>query len=492
MSARRWPRHPALWVSTTYFAEGYPYAVVHSFAEVLFTELGASLQAIGLTSLLHLPWNLKFLWGPFLDAYGTKRAWIAGIEGGILLCLVGLAAATLGTPGLAVPTLLFAALALLSATHDIAIDAYYLEGLDEGAQARWVGLRAPAYRVALLVIGGPALVLADRAGFAATFAACAALFAALVAYHVLLLPEVEARARPLSALLAPKPLLALASLGLVGGLVAFLSAPERAKALSAAFARRAPGLAELVGKLGLSGIILIVLLAGLLGTLAALPYLKRRLDRSEGFYAAAFVSFLEKPHVGRILWFVLFFRTGESFLMKMKYPFFKSLGMSLETFGWASGTIGMVAALVSPAIGGWLIARDGLRRWIWPFVIAQNGLNLAYWGLASIAESSPPSVALMTTVITIEMFGAGLGTAVFMVYLMRCPLPGHRAAHMAILTALMSASFTLAGVVSGFLADALGFARYFLLTVAATLPGMAIIPFLPHLEAPRSPAGPTR
>ena len=73
-------RHPASWVSTTYFAEGYPYAVVHQLAEAIFKEMGASLQMIGLTSLFHLPWNLKFLWGPLLDAFSTKRAWLVATE----------------------------------------------------------------------------------------------------------------------------------------------------------------------------------------------------------------------------------------------------------------------------------------------------------------------------------------------------------------------------------------------------------------------------
>ena len=58
-------------MSSTYFAEGFPYSVVNNLVEILFKELGASLQLIGLTALFHLPWNLKFLWGPFLDEYET-------------------------------------------------------------------------------------------------------------------------------------------------------------------------------------------------------------------------------------------------------------------------------------------------------------------------------------------------------------------------------------------------------------------------------------
>ena len=83
-------------------------------------------------------------------------------------------------------------------------------------------------------------------------------------------------------------------------------------------------------------------------------------------------------------------------------------------------------------------------------------------------------------VIAVEHFGAGLGTAVFMVYLMRTCDPAHKAGHFAIVSALMSLSFTLAGVLSGFLAEALGFTWYFLFTFFATVPSMVLIWFAPE------------
>ena len=71
---------PVLWVSTSYFAEGWPYMVVNELAVPLFKHLGASLGAIGLTALFHLPWNLKFLWGHAVDRYETKRRWVLAVE----------------------------------------------------------------------------------------------------------------------------------------------------------------------------------------------------------------------------------------------------------------------------------------------------------------------------------------------------------------------------------------------------------------------------
>ena len=75
---RRPPWRP--WIATTYFAEGFPYSVVRQISSVFFKDSGASLQAIGMTSLYGLPWVLKFLWAPFVDEFSTKRRWLLLME----------------------------------------------------------------------------------------------------------------------------------------------------------------------------------------------------------------------------------------------------------------------------------------------------------------------------------------------------------------------------------------------------------------------------
>jgi PAT family beta-lactamase induction signal transducer AmpG len=76
-----------------------------------------------------------------------------------------------------------------------------------------------------------------------------------------------------------------------------------------------------------------------------------------------------------------------------------------------------------------------------------------------------------------------------MVFLMRCCDPAHKAAHMALLTALMSVSFTLAGVSSGYVAAAIGFVPYFAASFVATIPAMVLIFWLPYLDG-RNAAAP--
>jgi MFS transporter, PAT family, beta-lactamase induction signal transducer AmpG len=488
---RRWFESPHLWISATYFAEGFPYAVVNNLAEILFKQLGASLQVVGLTSLFHLPWNLKFLWGPLVDGYETKRRWLLATEVAIVAALV-LVALLVAEAGAALLPLAvgFLILALLSATHDIAIDGFYMEALDDADQSRFVGYRAAAYRIAVLVIGGPLVTLSAWLGWTLGLLITAVMMAALLGYHALALPRPEqprASWRKLAAALLSWRVLVLVLLA------ALLVVLERGFAGSpvGAIGRALPLVALerawtwLVG--GAAGPALLLLVA----LLVLIPIVRRRARaRPAGGWAyfESFTSFVAQPKVGVLLGFVLLFRTGESFLMKMRWPFFDDVvALPLESYGIINGTVGVLASFAATILGGRLIARDGLRRWIWPFVLAQNLLNLLYMGLALAPEPSALPVYTVAGVIVAEHFGAGLGTAVFMVYLMRTCDPAHKAGHFAIVSALMSVSFTVAGVASGFLADALGFANYFGLTFLATVPGMLLIFFIPHLDG-REPA----
>lgn len=485
---------PRTWVTTTYFAEGFPYTIVNNLAEILLKSLGASYALIGLSSALHLPWNLKFLWGPLVDQHETKRGWLVALQGLISVALVALAL-LVETRSLALVGAALAILAVLSATQDIAIDGYYLEALDDRGQSRFVGFRAMAFRVASIAVAGLGLVLIDGFDFGAVtiggltlgparmgglgwtvgLLLMAGVMFGLTVAHGAALPRVEPRQRPgrelVGRLLRPRVVLGLSLLGFA------IVALRRLGVVDAA--SRAIGALPVVGALSLGAWISLALLAALVGLFAARGRLERRLRGTT--YGAAYADFLAQPGAGRILAFVVLFRVGESLLMKMKWPFLDDVArMDLGAYGLANGTIGLGASIAATMIGGWLIARDGLRRWIWPFVIGQNLLNLLYAAVA--AGWLGTSTATLFGVICVERFGEGLGTAVFMVYLMRCCRPAHKAAHMAIVTALMSVGFTLAGMVSGFLAEALGFATYFTVTFLATVPGMALVLVLPNLE----------
>jgi PAT family beta-lactamase induction signal transducer AmpG len=198
----------APWVLSTYFAEGLPYSLVHQVAtQEYFTAMGVSLEAIGLASLYHLAWNFKFVWSPLVERIGTTRQWILGVEA--LLALLTFAMATVAHGDVGAVAWLLVPMSFLAATHDIAIDGYYLRCLDDKAQAGFSGVRVAAYRIAMLVGKGGLVLLAGVSSWFFGFAAGAGLLVLLLVFHAVVLPRDEQpRADPAKSAADPSALAA--------------------------------------------------------------------------------------------------------------------------------------------------------------------------------------------------------------------------------------------------------------------------------------------
>ena len=477
---------PPFWVLSTYFAEGFPYSLVIQISTVFFKDYGASLQAVGLTALYRLPWVLKFLWAPLADAYATKRFWLLLTEAALVFGALVMALACSLPQALAVGSVVFLLLAFLSASQDIAVDGFYLEALDKTRQARFVGYQAMAYRLALIAGGGGIVAFSGLTGWAAAYALAAAVLALLFAFHWFSLPRIETPRRPLRSLAtdlaAPRrlPWLALCAVLAAAALWCW-----RSPAAAGLFAPVRPAFA----KLGVPGTITLILLLALVVLLLNLRRIKRRMEGSDSLYARAFVDWLDQPRVGVILAFLCTYRTGESFLQAMVYPMLKDVGVTRAQYGLVYGTFGIAASIAGAILGGHLIGKYGLRRAIWPLVVAQNVPNLLYALLAYVyrdvagkAGSGGADLRAVGVFVVLEAFGAGLGTAAFMVFIQRTCKASFKAAHFAVATSIMNISTTLAGVFSGFLAAWLGWTAFFLFTFAATFPSMLLVPFLPQLE----------
>lgn len=474
------------WVVSTYFAEGFPYSLVRLNSTVYFKDAGASLQAVGLTSLYGLPWILKLLWAPLLDAYSTKRRWLVGTE--VLLAGAALAlgfASGLTSPLVAVSAL-FLVTAFLSATHDIAVDGNYLESLERTEQARFVGYQAMAYRLALITGGGGVLWISGVASWPVAFAVSALILFALALLHGMFLPKGEDPRRPAGELFArilrPRPLAFIAAAFLAG-----YGAFAGWRVLSG-WTPAAPAL-EVLAQVDIPTWIAGAFAVALAALLAGLPALRRRMAGSESFYGRAFVTYFEQPRLWAILGFLLTYRTGESFLLSMLYPMLRDLGITRDLYGVIYGTFGIAASIAGGILGGHLISRYGLKRVAVPLALAQNIPNLLYMGLSYMyrhlytdpgAGAANPIV--VTAFVMAESFGAGLGTAVLMVVTQRTCRPAFKAGHFAMATGIANISATFSGVLSGFVAHALGFTLFFGFTFLATVPGMVFLFFVPYLD----------
>jgi len=151
---------PWWYVPTLYFAEGLPYVVVVTVSTILYKTMGMSNLFIGFTSILYLPWVIKMLWSPLVDMYATKRSWVIATQ--LLLSIAcGVLAGGLPSPAfVAVSLAAFTAMALLSSTHDIAADGFYMLALDNKQQAFFLGVRSTCYRLAMVFGSGVLVVLA--------------------------------------------------------------------------------------------------------------------------------------------------------------------------------------------------------------------------------------------------------------------------------------------------------------------------------------------
>ena len=179
--------HKILLLGSLYLAQGLPYGFFTQALPVLLRDAGYSLKAISATSLLFLPWALKFLWAPFVDHRGTRKAWllplqVAGVAGALLLSRVDV------TEGLVV--LLAAAFIfnLIAACQDIATDGLAVRILDSRERGLANGLQVGAYRIGMILGGGLLLWVFAKAGWATMFA-CMAVMLAFTVIPVLTLRE---------------------------------------------------------------------------------------------------------------------------------------------------------------------------------------------------------------------------------------------------------------------------------------------------------------
>lgn len=148
------------------FASGLPLALTGGTLQAWATVEQVSLQEIGFLTLVGTAYTLKFLWAPVIDRYappflGRRRGWMLVMQ--ILLAL-GMMAMGLMSPGqsLLPLALLAVAIAFCSATQDIAFDAYRSDVLQKEERGAGAALSVLGYRLAMLVSGGLALILADQ------------------------------------------------------------------------------------------------------------------------------------------------------------------------------------------------------------------------------------------------------------------------------------------------------------------------------------------
>ncbi len=183
------------------FSSGLPLYILYQLIPAWLRDEGVSLETIGLFSLVAFPYTWKFLWSPLLDRYvpplfGRRRGWMLITQFGLMGAI---AAFSLFDPVQSIWSIAYVvfAVALFSATQDIALDAYRRELLDDNQLGLGNALFVNAYRFSSLVPGSLALILADQLPWRVVHIVVA-LFMLVGIVTSLLAPEPEDCAAPRS------------------------------------------------------------------------------------------------------------------------------------------------------------------------------------------------------------------------------------------------------------------------------------------------------
>ncbi|CUQ93245.1 MFS transporter [Alistipes onderdonkii] len=402
---------------------GLPFVVLNMISAVLYKDLGISDAQIAFwTSLIMWPWTIKFLWSPFLEIFRTKKFFVVTTQllSGVLF---GVAALSLHLPTFfAVTVGVFAIVAFSGATHDIAADGIYMSELDTTDQAKYIGWQGAFYNLAKLVATGGLVWLAGwlYEGFSASGTA-----------------SFDAYVRSWSIVLS-----ILCCILLLLGLYHSRALPSN----------ECPAAAHSL-KEGLGGLKEVI------------------------------AAFFTKRHIWYYIAFIILYRLGEGFVMKIVPLFLKAdtasggLGLTNQQIGLYYGTFGAGAFLLGSLLAGYYIARRGLRRTLFTLCCI---FNLPFAVYALLAWFRPSSMWLVGGGIVVEYFGYGFGFVGLTLFMMQQVAPGkHQMAHYAFASGIMNLSVMLTGMASGFLSDLMSYRIFFLAVMLATIPAFVITRLVP-------------
>ncbi len=213
--------------------------------------------------------------------------------------------------------------------------------------------------------------------------------------------------------------------------------------------------------------------------IAAMPATEKQepADGARRSMAHLLRTYFCKSHIGLILAFLLLYRLGESQLSKIAPLFLLDsadkggLALSTESLGIINGTFGVISMLGGGILGGILIARQGLGKWLIPMILALNVPDIFY---AIMSWSHVQSLPAITAMVSVEQFGYGFGFAAYSVFMLRISRGQYNTAHYSISTAFMALGMMLPGMASGYIQQMLGYTGFFVWVLACCVPSIAV------------------
>ncbi len=184
-----------------------------------------------------------------------------------------------------------------------------------------------------------------------------------------------------------------------------------------------------------------------------------------------FVGFLQKNRSLEIVAFLLLYKLADNLAVALVRPFLVEMGYSEWDVGIVSGTVGVLFTLLGTFLGSFLTNYLGVGRALWYFGVLQAAANIGYALVAQVGLNRP----LMYAAMALDTGASGMGTGAFMVLLLRLTQKRFSATQYALFSSIFALGRTVAGPIAGSLVDAIGWRDFFLLTIAFSAPGLAML-----------------
>lgn len=184
-----------------------------------------------------------------------------------------------------------------------------------------------------------------------------------------------------------------------------------------------------------------------------------------------FVEYFKRKGAFEILGFILLYKIDVVIATALMTPFMMELGFTKTDIGAVTKGFGLIATIVGTLTGGALMVRFGMLRSLWLFGLFQGVSGFSFYMLAHLGHNYP----MMVTAIAAENFCSGMGTAAFSAFMMSICDKRYTATQYALLTSLMAVTRIIGQAPTGYMAKAWGWELYYLVSIAAMVPGLLLL-----------------
>ncbi len=422
--------NPLAWVPSVYFAMGLPFVALNLVAVIMFADLGVDETQITFwTSLIILPYTLKFIWSPLLEIYWTKRNFVVATQAISGFCFALLVFLLPLPDFFAWCIAVMGIVAFSGATHDIATDGVYLSALDKNTQSTYIGWQGAFYNLAKVVANGGLVALAGMliGMFKKTHASNAPVYAWMII------------------------------MGIIGALLIVLAIYHR------------------------------FMLPVTPRPDKEVHSMKEAMTEMRHVLA----DFFKKKYIWLYVAFIICYRLTEGFAIKIVPLFLKAsaaiggLGLSDSQIGIVYGTFGTIAFIVGSILGGYFIAHFGLKRVLFLLVCVFNVPFVIYLLLSMF---QPQNIVVIGGGLVLEYFCYGFGYVGLTMFMMQQVAPGrHSMAHYAFASAIMNLGVMIPGMISGWLCNKLGYEMFFTMALVMAVPAFILARIIPFTHTDDGP-----